>query len=80
MKEYIIAIKSPRGTTVSIGWYPDTPNKNYRIYYCGVDTGERYDRLGNASRRLHRYVRDWTAHGVKGITAIYGNAADIPIR
>jgi hypothetical protein len=76
----IIGIKSPRGVTVTIGYYPDTPNKNYRIYYCGSDTGERYEYPGNASRRLQRYAHDWTHHGITDITLISGSVSDIPRR
>ena len=78
MKEYTIAIKSPRGATVNIGWYPDTPNKNYRIYYCGSDTGLRYERLGNASKRIERYANDWKKHGITNITRQFGTSQDIP--
>lgn len=79
-KRYIIAISSPRGVTVNIGWYPDTPDKNYRIHYCGSDTGLRYERLGNAARRIERYAADWTRHGVTNITRHLGTAQDIPKR
>jgi hypothetical protein len=79
MKECTIAIQSPRGVTVSIGFYPDTPNKNFRIYYCGSDTGLRYERLGNAAKRIEQYARDWAAHGVSW-TAKRGTAKDVPTR
>ena len=79
MKMYTIGIESPNGVTVSIAYYRDTPDKNYRIYYCGSDTGLRYDRIGNASKRLEQYLRDWAMHGVYGRIKM-GTVHDIPIR
>jgi hypothetical protein len=79
-KYYLIGIESPRGTTVTIGYYPNTPDRNWRIYYCGSDTGARYQHLGNASRRLHRYIQDWTNHGITDIHATYGTASTVQHR
>ena len=64
MKQYLQSIKSARGGVVHIAYYADTPTHNNRIYYCGSDTGERYDRLGNAARRLDQYAESWKYHGV----------------
>jgi hypothetical protein len=81
MKQYLQAIMSPRGTCANIAYYTDTPNKNYRIYYCGVDTGQRYNKLGNAARRLQRYADDWRKYGsVEHVTKIYATVAEIPRR
>lgn len=79
-KYHLIEIRSPRGAFVQIQYYPHTPTHNYRIYYCGSDTGLRYERLGNASRRLRRYMQDWEAHGVEDIRAKFGAAESVPLR
>lgn len=80
MKRYLIEIKSPRGTVCNIGYYADTPNKNYRVYYCGSDTGLRYERIGNAARHLNRMAGWWSFHGVTGIECRYGTIDEIPRR
>jgi hypothetical protein len=78
MKKYLQSIKSPRGTTVHIAYYADTPDKNYRVYYCGADTGQRYEKLGNASRRLRRYADDWKKYGGTIATEKYASINEIP--
>lgn len=80
MKKYLQEIKSPRGTTAHIAYYADTPSKNYRIYYCGSDTGQRYEKLGNAAKRLKRYSDDWKKYGAINVTEIYRSADEIPRR
>lgn len=78
MKKYLQAITSPRGVCVHIAYYADTPDKNYRIYYCGSDTGARYEKLGNAARRLRRYAEDWKRHGVTVAAEKYATIDAIP--
>ncbi len=81
MKKYLYKITSPRGVCVSIAYYADTPSKNYRVYYCGSDTGARYEKLGNASRRLKRYVDDWEKYGgVYDIKKDFATVEQIPRR
>ena len=78
---YLLSITSPRGVTCNVAYYADTPNKNYRIYYCGTDTGARYDRLGNAARYIARLAQWWKWHEPAIlITEKYGTAADVPRR
>ena len=80
-KKYLSAITSPRGVCVSIGYYADTSSKNYRIYYCGSDTGARYEKLGNASRCLKRYCDDWEKYGgVYDIKKDFATVKQIPRR
>lgn len=78
MKKYLQSITSPRGVCVHIAYYADTPGKNYRVYYCGSDTGQRYARLGDASRRLRRYAADWKKHGVTVAAEHYATREEIP--
>lgn len=80
MKKYLQAIKTPRGVTVHIAYYADTPNKNYRIYYCGVDTGQRYEKIGNAARRVRRYAEDWKKYGSTIVIETYAAKNEIPRR
>jgi hypothetical protein len=80
-KKYLAKITSPRGVCVSIAYYADTPSKNYRVYYCGSDTGARYENLGNAARRLERYAEDWRKYGnVTDIKKEFSTADEIPRR
>lgn len=82
MKKYLASITSPRGVCMSIAYYADTPNKNYRLYHCGVDTGERFEYYGNASRALHKYLRLWCAADID-ITKVktkYATKNEIPRR
>ena len=80
-KKYLTSITSPRGVCVYIAYYADTPCKNYRVYYCGSDTGERYEKIGNAARRLKRYAHDWKKYGnVENIVETYTAADEIPRR
>ena len=78
MKKYLTSITSPRGVIVSVAYYADTPTKNYRVYYCGSDTGQRYENIGNASRRLENYISSWARHGVTDIKRHYQTRDEIP--
>ena len=80
MKKYLQEIRSPRGVVAHIAYYAGTPSKNYRVYYCGVDTGQHYEKLGNAARRLKRYSDDWTKYGSGNVTEIYRSENEIPRR
>lgn len=79
MKQYLQAIKSTRSVSVYIAYYADTTTHNYRIYYCGSDTGERYSKLGNAARRLEKYAESWKMHGVI-FYKVYATKNEIPRR
>lgn len=80
MKKYLTSITSPRGVTVSVAYYTDTPTKNYRVYYCGSDTGQRYEKIGNASRCIEKYISSWARHGVTDIKRQYQTRDEIPRR
>ncbi len=58
MKKYLQSIKIG-DSVLSIAFYADTPCKNYRVYYCGSDTGARYEYLGNAEKYLLDMLRRW---------------------
>lgn len=79
MKQYLQAITTPRGATAHIAYYADTPDKNYRIYYCGTDTGELFERLGNASRSLRRTADEWKRRGILAAET-YTDADNVPRR
>lgn len=78
MKKYLTGIQSGGGSCATIGYYTDTPNKNYRIYYCGSDTGERFEYIGNAARYLEKLAETWNKNGVTGIKKQYSTADKIP--
>lgn len=78
MKKYLAYIRHPRGAIASIGFYADTPSKNYRIYYCGSDTGVRYEHLGNAARELGRIAEIWKSNGAGEIVKAYAAKNEIP--
>lgn len=79
MKKYLCAISA--GTvSAHVAYYADTPNKNYRIYYNGHDSGIRYEYLGNASRHLEQVTTVWRYNGAVAIDRKYATAADIPRR
>ena len=80
MKKYLASITHPRGGTCSIAYYTDTPNKNYRVYWCGIDTGERFERIGNASRHLETLASTWEKHSDAHITRRYATRDEIPQR
>lgn len=64
MKKYLIYINNSNSRAcANVAYYADTPSKNYRVYYCGSDTGLRFDRLGNASRALERLAGIWEQNG-----------------
>ena len=65
MRFYVQSVTAGK-IDISIAFYADTPDKNYRIYYCGSDTGARYDRLGNAENALLNIVRAQALNGVRG--------------
>ena len=78
-KEYLLKITSVRGCVISIGYYPDTPDKNYRIYNNGGDVGYRFERIGNASRKMHDIARAWAKNGIDYVAG-YGFAEEVPVR
>jgi hypothetical protein len=78
MKKYLVSIQTPRGAIASIGYYADTPSKNYRIYYCGSDTGDRYEYIGNAARSLEKLAGTWRENGIMGIVKKYATVGEIP--
>lgn len=80
MKTYLQHIETPRGTFAYIAYYTDTPDKNYRVYYCGSDTGQRYEKIGNAARRLQRYADDWEKYGSATVKKTYATEKEIPRR
>lgn len=80
MKKYLSHITHNNGATAFIAYYADTPNKNYRIYYCGSDTGERFEYLGNASKHLRNIAKLWRANGAGNIIYKYSERDEIPQR
>lgn len=63
MKKYLTHIRIPDGAWCSVGYYADTPNENYRVYYCGSDSGRHYERIGNAARYLEKLAEQWERNG-----------------
>ena len=80
MKKYLANIRTPHGASVSIGYYADTPNKNYRLYYCGSDTGDRFEYIGNAARALETLAEKWRENGITEIIKSYATKKEIPRR
>ena len=80
MKKYLTTIKSGRGACVSIAFYADTPDKNFRVYYNGRDSGKRYEKIGNAARYLEYIAAMWQSHGQNTIKYTYGTKDQIPRR
>lgn len=80
MKKYLIQIKGGHGGRVHIAYYADTPNKNYRVYYNGSDSGQRYEKIGNAARFVETIAAAWARNGQTNIFRIYGTKNDIPRR
>ena len=80
MKTYLSTIKSTHGTIANIAYYADTPNKNYRIYYCGSDIGERFEYLGNAARYLEQMADNWQKFNHVIIFKTYTTKNEIPRR
>ena len=61
MKNYLYKITSDNGATAEI--VIDSDNlKPVFIYYCGSDSGVRYERIGNAARCLEKLAANWEAH------------------
>lgn len=79
MRKYVQSVTAGN-MSISIAYYTDTPNKNYRLYYCGSDTGARYEYLGNAERALINIVRDQILNGVKGHVYHLATRDEIPRR
>lgn len=77
MKKYLLSITTPTGAIISIGYYCDTPSKNYRIYMNGSDMGSRFEYLGNAARELERVLKSHRAHGVTAHILKYGTKNDV---
>ena len=79
MKKYVQCATSG-AISIAIAFYADTPAKNYRIYYCGSDTGARYEYLANAERALLKIVQEQNKNGVKGHIFHYCTKNEIPRR
>lgn len=79
MKKYIQCVTAGN-MSISIAYYADTPGKNYRLYYCGSDTGARYEYLGNAEKALINIVRNQILNGVKGHVYRLATRDEIPRR
>ena len=62
---YLYYACTDRGAVLSIAYYADTPGKNYRLYYNGSDTGDRFEKLGNAENRLKKWLAIWEKRGIK---------------
>ena len=80
MKKYLTEIKSGRGAHVYIAYYADTPNKNYRVYFNGHDSGQRYEKIGNAARFVKYIAQAWTQNGQTNILYKYATKNEIPRR
>ena len=80
MKKYLTQIKSGRGACVHIAYYADTPDKNYRVYFNGHDSGRRYEKIGNAAHFVEYIAQLWTQNGQTNILYKYGTRDDIPRR
>lgn len=80
MQKYLVHIQIPGGAWCAVGYYADTPDKNYRIYYCGSDTGKRFERIGNAARYLASLAAAWEERGINGISKQYKTPGEIPQR
>lgn len=80
MKKYLTTITNTHGTTATIAFYADTPSKNYRVYYCGSDTGARFEKLGNASRYLEKLAESWQKFDHVIIFKKYATKSEIPRR
>lgn len=63
-KTYLVMIGVARRAWAHVGYYPDTPNRNLRIYYCGSDTGDRFEYLGNAAKALESLREAWISNGI----------------
>ena len=77
-KTYLVGINSG-STAAHIGYYADTPDRNYRIYYCGSDTGERFEYIGYAANYLRKLAEQWEGLGFR-VTYTYGTRDDVPHR
>lgn len=80
MKKYLYSVSIPGRMWANVAFYADTPAKNYRIYYCGSDTGARFEYLGNAARALLQLVNDQNKNGVTGHIFEYVTRDEIPRR
>ena len=80
MKKYLTTIKNTHGAIANIAYYADTPNKNYRIYYCGADIGARFEYIGNAARYLGKMADNWGEFEHVIIFKKYATKNDIPRR
>lgn len=79
MKKYLMLVADKHGAHFSIAYYTDTPKKNYRVYYCGSDTGERFEYLGNAQRYVEKATRLWEKRD-PNLFKIYVTKDEIPRR
>ena len=80
MKKYLTTIKNTHNAIANIAYYTDTPNKNYRIYYCGADVGARFEYLGNAARHLEKMADNWRKIEHVIIFKKYTTKSEIPRR
>lgn len=79
MKKYIQCATNGE-ISISIAFYADTPAKNYRLYYCGSDTGARYEYLRNAEKALLKLVQAQRKNGITGHIFKYCTKNTIPRR
>jgi len=77
-KTYLTKIQYLKAATMHIGANTDTPDKPFRVYYCGRDTGRRYAKIGNASRYLEKIAMQWDDTS-KRCTRSYTKASEIPV-
>ena len=77
-KTYLTKIQYLNSATMHIGAYTDTPNKPFRVYYCGRDTGKRYEKIGNAARYLEKIAEQWDKQR-PGTKRTYTTASEIPV-
>ena len=80
MKTYLLSVRLENGVVMHIGYYADTPCKNYRLYYCGSDCGYRFEYLGNASRALQSMAAAQVKNGITNHQFKYGTKTDVPWR
>lgn len=79
MKKYIQCAHCGE-ISIAIAFYADTPAKNYRIYYCGSDTGARYEYLKRAENALLKIVQEQRKNGITNHIFNYCTKNEIPRR
>ena len=74
MKKYLLCVKSSNGAVLNNVGNTDS-TRPIQVNYCGADTGERYLRIGSASRHIEKIADGWGCE----VEKIYGTADDIPL-